>query len=349
MLAAFLIVAAGLHLGRPVLAPVLLAGFVAAVTAPLVLWLRARRVPTALAVAAGLLVDALIIGAMTVVVGMAVAELAGRQAFYEQRFGELLEQTRAWLLARGVELSADSLRTVLDPNTLLDFLGQGLQRVAALLSQFVLVLFIVAFMLFEATTLRSKIEVVIRDGDEMLALRETAGELRGFLVVKFATSATTAVLAGLLCWGLKVDLPLLWALLAFLLNFIPTVGSIIAAIPPTLLALVLYGPGTALAVAGGYSIFNLVIGSFIEPRLMGRTLGLSPLVVFLSMLLWGYLLGVVGALLSPTLTMFVKAWMERTEDMRWAAVLMGPAPTDIPKDAEDTEDTADQPAARSAD
>ena len=160
----------------------------------------------------------------------------------------------------------------------------------------------------------------------MHALRETASELRSFLLVKLGTSATTSLLAGLLCYFLKVDLPLLWALLAFLLNFIPTVGSIIAAIPPTFLALVLYGPGTALAVAGGYVAINLVIGSLIEPRLMGEALGLSPLVVFLSMLLWGYLLGVVGALLSPTLTMFVKTWMEHTEDMRWAAVLMSPPP-----------------------
>jgi len=321
-----LIIAGGLRLGRPVLAPVLLAGFVAAVTAPLVLWLKARRVPTVLAVGAGLLVDALVIGAMTLVVAGTVGELAQRQGFYEERFGMLIDETRAWLGARGVVVSRDSLQGMLDPKLLLDFLGQGLQRIAALLSQFVLVLFIVGFMLLEATTLHRKIAVVIRDGDEMLALRETASEVRGFLLVKLGTSATTAALAGALCWVLDVDLVLLWALLAFLLNFIPTVGSIIASIPPTLLALVLYGPGTALAVGGGYAVINATIGSLVEPRLMGRALGLSPLVVFLSMLLWGYLLGVVGALLSPTLTMFVKTWMEHTEDMRWAAVLLGPAP-----------------------
>ncbi|MEM9068839.1 MAG: AI-2E family transporter [Myxococcota bacterium] len=335
MLAALVIIAFGLRVGRPVLTPVLLAAFVAAVTAPLVLWLRERGVPTLLAVGAGLLVDALAIGGVALVVGGAVAELTQRQGFYQSRFSEILEETRAWLLVNGIEVSRDSLRNLVDPEFLVDVLGEGLRRIAAVLSRFVLVLFIVAFMLVEATHLRRKLNLVVQDSKDMGAVREAGRELKGFLVVKVGTSATTALAAGLLCKLLKIDLPLLWALLAFLLNFIPTVGSIIAAIPPTILALLLHGPTTALAVAGGYIVINAAIGSILEPRLMGDALGLSPLVVFLSMLVWGYLLGIVGALLSPILTMLVKTWMAHTDDLRWAAIWMGPAPKEKKKAADD--------------
>lgn len=333
----------GLNLAKPVLAPVLFAAFVAAITSPLVLALTRRGVPTILAVLAGLLVDALAIGGIGVVVAGTIAELADRQGFYEERFAAHLEEARAWLVIHGVEVSRASLESVLEPKAMLGYLGEGVQRIAAMLSQFTLVLFIVAFMLVEATGLRRKF-ALIRTRQQLVALQETARDLRGFLAVKLATSAATGALAGSLCYALDVDLPLLWALLAFLLNFIPTVGSIIAALPPTLLALLLYGPGVAFAVAGGYAAINTIIGMVVEPRLMGKALGLSPLVVFLGMLVWGYLLGIVGALLSPTLTMFLKSWLQHSDDLKWVATLMGPAPTATPTSPEADADPAPPPS-----
>lgn len=323
--AAIVLVGVGLHLARPVLAPVLFAAFVAGITSPLVLGLTRRGVPTLVAVLAGLLVDALAIGAVGVVVAGTIAELTDRQAFYEERFTAHIDQAQTWLIAHGVEVSRGSLESVLEPQAMLGYLGEGVQRIAAMVSQFTLVLFIVAFMLVEATGLDRKFAAV-QTRQQLVALQETARELRGFLAVKVGTSAATGLLAGSLCYALKVDLPLLWGLLAFLLNFIPTVGSIIAAVPPTLLALLLYGPGVALFVASGYAVINTLIGMLIEPRLMGHALGLSPLVVFLGMLVWGYLLGIVGALLSPTLTIFLRSWLEHSEDLRWVAGLMAPAP-----------------------
>ncbi len=338
--ASVILVGLGLHLAKPVLAPVLFAAFVAAITSPLVLGLTRRGVPTIVAVLAGLLVDALAIGGIGVVVAGTIAELTERQAFYEERFTVHLEEVRRWLVVHGVEVSQDSLESIVEPQAMLGYLGQGVQRVAAMLSQFTLVLFIVAFMLVEATGLRRKV-AAIQTHQQITALQQTARELRGFLAVKLGTSATTGMLAGTLCYSLDIDLPLLWALVAFLLNFIPTVGSIIAAVPPTLLALLLYGPAVALALAGGYVAINTVVGMLIEPRWMGKTLGLSPLVVFLGMLVWGYLLGIVGALLSPTLTMFLKSWLQHSEDLRWVATLMGPPPTEATAENESRLTTSD--------
>ncbi len=305
---------------------VLLAAFLAVTTAPLVLWLKRRGVPTMLAVLAGLLVDATAVSAVGVVLGGAIAELGTRQELYRTRIEELIVGAQGWLSARGFETSEEVIPGLTSPTALVEALGTTLKSLASVVSRLVLVLFVTGFMLVEATTLRSKIRRVLRDREELFAIRDTMQEVKGFLVVKLGTSAATGVLVGLWCRYLGVDLALLWGVLAFLLNFIPTVGSIIAAIPPVILALVVSGPGTALAVAGGYTVVNAVIGSLVEPRLMGEALGLSPLVVFLSMLFWGYLLGPVGALLSGPLTMFLKNWLAHTEDLAWVAVLLGPAP-----------------------
>jgi predicted PurR-regulated permease PerM len=120
-----------------------------------------------------------------------------------------------------------------------------------------------------------------------------------------------------------VDFALLWGLVAFLLNYVPSIGSIIAAIPAILLALIQLGVGPAVLAGLGYVVVNVVFGSILEPRFMGRGLGLSTLVVFLSLVFWGWILGPVGMVLSVPLTMIVKIAMESNEDTRWIAVMLG--------------------------
>jgi len=143
--------------------------------------------------------------------------------------------------------------------------------------------------------------------------------------IKAVLSLVTGALASLLTWLAGVDFPLLWGLVAFLFNFVPNIGSVIAAVPAILLAFLQYGVATGLVVAGGYGLINVAIGTVLEPRVMGRRLGLSTLVVFLSLIVWGWVLGPVGMLLSVPLTMAVKIVCESREDLRIIAVLLGPA------------------------
>ena len=117
-----------------------------------------------------------------------------------------------------------------------------------------------------------------------------------------------------------VDYHVLWGLLAFLLNFIPTFGSILAAVPPVLLAIVQLGFGEALMTAALYVAVNVIVGSILEPRFMGKGLDLSSLVVFLSLVFWGWILGPVGMLLSVPLTIMLKIALESSPDTHWAAV-----------------------------
>jgi predicted PurR-regulated permease PerM len=137
--------------------------------------------------------------------------------------------------------------------------------------------------------------------------------------------AVTGLVAAVFLWSLGVDFPILWGLLAVLLCYVPTIGSIIAAIPPVLLALIQLGPGAAGGVAIGFFAINLVMGNAIEPRFMGKGLGLSTLVVFLSLVLWGWILGPVGMLLSVPLTMTAKIALEANPNTAWLAHLLGPA------------------------
>ena len=347
------IIGAGLSVARPVVAPVLLAGLVAAITAPLVRWLSDRGLPVFLAVLAGLLVDGLVLAAIGAVLASAVADISSGQARYTMHLADALAAAEEWAVAIGLDLEAEVIEKTLQPEGMVEAFGAILQRVLAVISQLVLLLLLVGFMLSELDEWSRKVRTLLHDREDLEALREAGTEVRGFLRVKFATSAITGLIATAICLGFRVDLPVLWGLTAFLLNFIPNVGSIIAALPPIAVALLLHGPVTASLVAGCYLTVNMVVGSIIEPKIMGKTLGLSALVVFVGMLLWGWVLGPIGALLSPPLTLMLKTWLEHTKDLRWVAVLLGadaeepgpltpaePSPTDsAPIDGEGEPDT----------
>ena len=148
------------------------------------------------------------------------------------------------------------------------------------------------------------------------------------MFIKSIVSAATGALVAFCLWVIGVDYPLMWGMLAFAFNFIPTIGSIIAAVPPVLLALVQLGPGSALAVAVCYIVLNLTIGNVVEPRFMGKGLGLSTMVVFFSLLFWGWVFGPIGMLLSVVLTIIIRIMLESSEETKKWALLLGPNPRD---------------------
>ena len=153
-------------------------------------------------------------------------------------------------------------------------------------------------------------------------------EVQEYLGIKTFISLATGILLGAWCWVMGLDFPVLLGLMAFVLNYVPTVGSIIASAPAILLALIQVGFGHAVLVGAGFFAVNGVFGNLIEPNLLGRRLGLSTLVVILSLIFWGWVWGPVGALLAVPLTMIVKIMLENTSDLRWVAVLLDKAPPD---------------------
>ncbi len=322
ILAAIIVVGAGIKFAAPLLVPLLLATFIAVVTAPLVMWLCDRGVPRAVAVLAGLLLDVAAGGALGFPFAAAIATFSERVPTYASMLSGQVAALEAWLTSRGILF--ESLYDFSDPNRMLGLATVTAQYAASLVSQLVLVLLIVAFMLFESAGLREKLAKIATPG-QIRELSDAAHEVTTYLVAKTVLSLLTGIVVFAWCWWRGVDVPLLWGLLAYFLNYIPTVGQIIAAIPAIALALIQFGPGQALVVAAGYGAINLAIGA-LEPRVMGQALGLSALVVLVSMVVWGWLLGPVGALLSAPLTMVIKHALSHSDELRWLAHLLGPSP-----------------------
>lgn len=206
-----------------------------------------------------------------------------------------------------------------------DLVAGTLRRVASLVSYFLIVMLMMIFILSEAPGLPDKLQRAFRWGEDPVGrLYKAREEIQIYLGIKTLISLATGAIITLWVWLLGVDYALLWGLVAFLLNYIPSLGSIIASIPAVLLTLVDQGPGRALLVAVGYLVVNAVLGNFAEPHLMGRKFGLSTLVVFMSLVFWGWVWGPVGMLLSVPLTMMLKILFENSKGLRWLAVLLGP-------------------------
>jgi predicted PurR-regulated permease PerM len=191
------------------------------------------------------------------------------------------------------------------------------------LSNLFLILLTMIFLLLEAASLPAKMQAIGGGGRfDPEQLRKIVTQVQRYLAIKTATSLATGVLIGVWTAVIGLEFAVVWGLLAFLLNYIPSLGSIVAAVPAVLLALVQEGVAYAALVAIGYVLVNVGIGNFAEPYLMGRIAGLSTLVVFLSLVFWGWMWGSIGMLLSVPLTMILKILFENTDDLRWVAILL---------------------------
>lgn len=321
--ASLVIVIAGLRAATSIIVPFLLSVFVAIISLPLQNWLIARRVPSGLAVLLTLIVDILILVGFGFLVGGSVQGFATEYPKYQEKFLALAEPKIDWLNALGANISKDAISDFLRDNVFTLFKG-ALIRGATLLSNVVLVFLTILFVLFEASGFSAKLERAFghstRKSGRMDKIKR---DIQQYLVVKTLVSLVTGLFVGVSLALIGVDFPVLWGLLAFLLNYIPSFGSIIAAVPPILLAVIQLGNGHALAVAIVFVAVNVLLGNLLEPHLMGRQLGLSALVVFLSLVFWGWVWGPVGMMLSVPLTMIVKIMLENTQDLRWIAVMLG--------------------------
>ena len=193
-----------------------------------------------------------------------------------------------------------------------------------MLSNIILILLTVTFILLEVSSFPVKLRAILGDPQRVFPqFTKFVDDIRRFMIIKTIISLIAGTIIGLWLFFLGVDFPILWGFVAFLLHFVPNVGQIIAAIPATLMAIIQLGMGPAALVAAGYFVVGFTIGNVVEPRLMGRKLGLSTLVVFLSLLFWGSLLGLIGVILCVPLTMSMKFAFESSKGTRWIAVLLG--------------------------
>jgi predicted PurR-regulated permease PerM len=289
------------------------------------LWMQRRRVPAILAALIILVAILLLLSVIVTIVGTSVGEFAAAVPAYQARLDAIMRGLLQ-LMNRltGADLSLAALQELVDPAFALRMTANVLVGTREVLTNAFLVFFTMVFILLDASGVPTKIRAAFGDEGARFSGQELfIDNLGRYLGIKTGVSLITGVCAGVLTAMIGLDFPLLWGMLAFLLNYIPTIGSIIAAIPAVLLAVIQLGWPAAGATATGFLIINIVFGNFLEPRLMGHGVGISPLVVFTGLFFWGWILGPVGMLLSVPLTMSVKMALETDESTRWIAIMIG--------------------------
>lgn len=324
-LACFIIIVAGMKAAATIVVPFLLSAFIAILCAPLVNTLTSKRIPMwlALTIVVGSIgiAGTLVITILSNSIQSFAIQLPGYQARLEGQVNALV----VWLDGRGINWYTAELKQYFNPGMALGFVGTVFNGLGNLLAKSFLIFLTVMFLLMEGVTLKDKLLLINGNtaDDQAWQIQAFLQSINKYMAIKSITSLATGMLVGLWVWVLGLDYPLLWGLLAFLLNYIPNIGSIIAAVPAVLLALVTDGPIIALWVAVGYLLINTLVGNIIEPTFLGDRLGLSSLVVFLSLAFWGWVLGTTGMFLSVPLTMVVKLALEARPETRWIAILLG--------------------------
>lgn len=334
--ACMVVVVAGLRAAESFFVPAILAFFFAVLSYPMMRWLMAHRFPHFLAMLLTLAADILFIVLIVMGGSTLLIDFQKDIPAYLVRLKASLEEGAGWLEANGVQGATEMVAQVFDWSAIISyaskqdvmqniasFMGSTVGTVASFVSTFVIVLILLVFILMEVRgTVGRFTAIQLAGGPNFERAVQSASDIQKYLRIKTAMSAITGLLA--FGWCLVFDLPYapLWGLVAFVFNYVPAVGSIVASIPPALVALGLQGPGSALGVVLGYLAINGAIGNFIEPTLMGRRFGVSSLVIVLSVIFWGWMWGIVGMFLAVPLTMLIKMMLDNSQEFRWISVAM---------------------------
>ena len=330
VLASLVIILAGARAASNLLIPLLLALFLAIICSSPIDALRRRGVPgwlSAIAVGTGILLS---FALMLLMLGSTAENFAKAVPTYQQQFTHLVDTWTQWLNGHGITVSRKAIDEAFDPADALGFFGGFISSLGEVLSNFVLILFTVIFLLADASSFGAKLAASQSQdhGRYLAAFQQLVVAMNGYITTKALVSLLTAGMIWLGLFLLGVEFAVLWAFLAFILNFVPNIGSIIAAVPPVLLSLLALNPVLTGLIIALYLGVNMIVGNVIEPRWMGQRVGLSTLAVFISLVFWGWMFGAVGMLLSVPLTMTLKFLAMQHPSTMWISILLSNPNTD---------------------
>lgn len=321
--ASFVVLIIGMQMAESILVPFLLALFLAVITASPFFWLKRKGCPALLAM---LIVIVVMVGFVLGVVLLVSTSLTGflqQLPQYQEHITDLTRDLVLMLEKMGFDISFQFVSEYFDPGVVMQLAANTFTALSGVLTNVFLIVVMVIIILVESMTFPDKLQAALKNPQRYLEFIDKFNDtIESYVLIKTTLNLITGGAVAVLLSVLGVDFPLLWGLLAFLLNYIPNFGAFIAAVPAILLGLVELGWGSALLTALGYVVINGLMGNFIEPRFMGRGMGLSVLVVFLSLVFWGWVLGPVGMLLSVPLTMTFKIALEASPHTRWLAILL---------------------------
>ena len=322
--AAFVIIIGGLMYAESIVTPFLMALFISIICAVPVSWLQKKKVPQLVSITLvffGVLAIFIIFGQL---IGNSVSSFSGDVTKYEKNLNDLGLNILHFLNEKGLNVETDEISKVIEPSKILGYTAGFLGQMGGFMGNAATIFFLAFFLLMELDSISVKASAIAKNTKVSIAYLNTIGQsIRHYLSIKTMTSFLTGFAIWVLLTIIGVNYAIVWALLAFLLNYIPNIGSILAAIPAVLFALIQLGMGGALWTIIAFVIVNMVIGNVVEPKMMGKGLGLSTFVVFVSLIFWGFILGTVGMFLSVPLTMTIKIMLEQQPNTKWIAVVLG--------------------------
>lgn len=323
VLASLFIVLAGIKSAAVVIVPFLLSLFLAILLVPFFNFFKEQGLGDGLTVVIVTTLFFLLMLFIVKLLGSSLHDFNANIDFYTKQLHNYFIFIETKAIYFGFEIPVKNISAMINSKEIMSFATKIMQSLGQIFSDGFVVFFSVIFMLLESSLFSKKIAFISQKNSASSHINKIVSQIKEYMVLKAIMSTITGVIIALALLVIGVDYPFLWAFVAFLFNFIPNIGSIIAAVPAVLLALVQLGPLYAFVVTFVYILVNIGIGSILEPKVMGRGLGLSSLVVFLSLIFWGWLLGIVGMLLSIPLTIIIKIILDDNENTRWIAVLLG--------------------------
>ncbi len=328
-IAAIIIIFAGIYFAKGIVVPFLLALFISIISAQPILWLEKKKVPKGLSIFIILISILGLFFGLGYLAGDTISSFTTNVPKYEDSLKELSIKFVQKLNNHGVKVSMDQFSKLFEPSRILNFTVQALNGLFSMMGNFFLIFLIILFMLLELGSIPVKIRAIFKGPKQSFDyLTKIVNSIRHYLGIKTIMAIATSLLLFIALSIIGLDYAIIWALIAGLMSYIPQIGSIIAIVPALLFALVQLSMGGIIWTIISFLAVNNILGNFIEPRIMGRGLGLSPLVVFMSLIFWGFVLGPIGMILSVPLTITIKIVLEQNENTKWMAILLG-----TPKDA----------------
>ena len=323
VMASVIIVLAGVKFAASIIVPFLLSLFIAIILSPSYNFFKSKGLPDILALTIVMAVFLLFLALIAKLIGTSVHDFSANINTYSVKLTAYYQSLSHFGENFGIEIPANEISSLINSKQLMHFFTSLIESLGSIFTNGFVVILTVVFMLLESKHFISKVRYADSDAKTMNHINQIFTQIKSYMVIK----ALISLLTGFIVWAflsfMGTDYAFLWGVLAFLFNFVPNIGSIIAAVPAVLITLVQLGGLSSLVVAVFYVIVNVGIGSVLEPKVMGKGLGLSTLVVFLSLIFWGWLLGIVGMLLSIPLTIMAKIVFAANEDTKWIAVLLG--------------------------
>ena len=321
--ASFVVIIAGVKMASQVVVILFLAIFISSIFSTLLKVLQKKHIPRVFSYFIILLIVVSIGVMLAYVINISLNDFLTNLPTYEEKFKNTVLDLLHYAQDLGIQIDKAKIMGALNFNSFFGFTTNIIGSIGTFLSKFLLVVIGVAFILAESKSFQTKLRVIFRNNAKKLEhFNLFSFNIQKYFVVKSFTSFLTGFIITIVLSLLGVDYPILWGVIAMLFNFIPVVGSIIASIPAILLTFMNLDLNTTIWVIVLYVIINVSISNILEPKLMGKELGLSPLVIFFSLIFWGYILGLVGMFLAVPITMTLKIAFDSNTSTHWLGILM---------------------------